>query len=220
MSLEGNIGANPCYPVCIDLRQRRCVVIGGRSFIVRRIEGLLEAGAEVTVISPDPCKVLDQMAQAGRITLLKRHYRSGDLAGAFLALNTSRDQAQLISEDAKTHHVLVNNISLSDSDFTIPSVLRQGGLSIAISTSGIFPALAVRIRERLASSFGPEYARFLELVEPLRRTLPQSIPDYERRRRVWYELVDSDVLDLLSQGDEDAACALIQSIVQNHVSES
>lgn len=98
-------------------------------------------------------------------------------------------------------------------DFIAPSVIRQGDLTVAISTSGKAPALAVRIRESLEEKFGPEYARFLELAGAIRQSLAEKNPDFNTRRTLWYRLVDSDILDLLRAGDEDAAYQKIEDIM-------
>lgn len=86
-------------------------------------------------------------------------------------------------------------------------------MTIAISTSGKAPALAVRLKERLQRELGPEYERFLELAGDLREPLARRVPDFETRKALWYELVDSEILDLLGSGDEAAAREVISRIV-------
>ncbi len=91
------------------------------------------------------------------------------------------------------------------SSFIAAAVVRRGDLTVAISTGGKAPALAVRLRERLERELGAEHARFLELAGAVRAPLAARHPDFARRRELWYQLVDSDVLDLLRRGDEPAA---------------
>ena len=85
------------------------------------------------------------------------------------------------------------------------SVVRRGPLAVAISTAGCAPALAVRLRERLERMLGAEYDLFLRWMWDLRDVLGRRYADFGDRRRAWYRLVDSDVLDLLRQGDLSAA---------------
>src|SRR4029079_3824981 len=94
-------------------------------------------------------------------------------------------------------------------NFIAPSILRQGDLTVAISTSGKAPDLAVRLKEQNAQPGGPQHARFLELAGSLRDRLAAQRPSFAERRALWYQLVDSDVIDLLKQGDEPAARARI-----------
>ena len=101
-------------------------------------------------------------------------------------------------------------------NFIAPAILRKGDLNIAISTGGKAPALAVRLKERLQKEIGPQYERFLELSGQLREPLARNIPDFETRKKLWYELVDSDILELLSQDNEPAALDLISQVVGFH----
>ena len=94
-----------------------------------------------------------------------------------------------------------------------PSIVKRGDLQIAISTSGSAPALAVRLRQRLERELGEHYAEFLDAARRLRRPLKEGIPDFEERRRRWYELVDSPVLQLLERGESEAAERLIVGIM-------
>jgi hypothetical protein len=89
--------------------------------------------------------------------------------------------------------------------FIAGSVVRRGDLTVAISTAGKAPALAVRLRQWLEGMLGTHHARFLDLAGSVRATLAAQRPDLARRRELWYQLVDSDVLDLLRHGDEPAA---------------
>ena len=91
--------------------------------------------------------------------------------------------------------------------------MRKGDLTIAISTSGKAPALAVRLRERLQRELGSEYERFLELAGELREPLARNVPDFETRKALWYELVDSEILDALARGDETSAREIISHVV-------
>jgi precorrin-2 dehydrogenase / sirohydrochlorin ferrochelatase len=117
-------------------------------------------------------------------------------------------------QEASTQGQLVNVVDDTPRcNFIAPAILRNGDLTIAISTGGKAPALAVRLKERLQRELGPEYERFLELAGKLREPLARHVPDFETRKALWYELVDSGALDLLAQGDEPAAMEVISELV-------
>jgi siroheme synthase-like protein len=117
-------------------------------------------------------------------------------------------------QEANTNHQLVNVVDDTPRcNFIAPSILRNGDLTIAISTSGRAPALAVRLKERLQRELGPEYARFLDLAGELREPLAQHIPDFETRKELWYQLVDSEILEVLADGDEAKAREIISRVV-------
>ncbi len=207
---------NTYYPIYVQLRQQPCVVIGGGKIAQGKVEGLLAAEAQVTVIAPELTPQLHKLAQEKQITYHARTYQPGDLADAFMVI-CATDQADInhqVWQEASTNRQLVNVVDDTPRcNFIAPSILRKGDLTIAISTSGKAPALAVRLKERLQREIGPEYERFLELAGALREPLAQHIPDFDTRKALWYELVDSEILEALAHGEEILARAIISQLV-------
>lgn len=207
---------NTYYPVYIQLREQPCVVIGGGKIAEGKVEGLLAAQANVTVISPDLTPYLQQLVEEKQINYLARTYQPGDLTDAFMVI-CATDQAEInhqVWQQASANRQLVNVVDDTPRcNFIAPSILRKGDLTVAISTSGKAPALAVRLKERLQRELGPEYERFLELAGELREPLARQVPDFETRKALWYEIVDSEILDVLARGDEVAAREIISRVV-------
>lgn len=213
----GGVAARPeYYPVFLDLRDRRSVVVGGDAAAASKVEGLLAAGARVTVIAPRLEPALEARVDSGAVHHLARGYRRGDLEGAFLALSVLSDPEvnQPFWEEAEALGIPVNVMDdVPRCNFIAPSIVRRGDLCVAVSTSGRAPALAVRIREWLEGALGPEHGRFLELAGRLREPLARARPDLAERRELWYRLVDSDVLELLAEGEEEVAVARIEEVL-------
>lgn len=207
---------NTYYPVYIQLQEQPCVVIGGGNIAEGKVEGLVAAQAKVTVISPALTPHLHELVEKKQITYLARTYQPGDLTGAFLVI-CATDQVEInhqVWQEATANRQLVNVVDDTPRcNFIAPSILRKGDLTIAISTSGKAPALAVRLKERFQRELGPEYERFLELAGELREPLARNVPDFETRKALWYELVDSGILDRLAHGDEITARKIISEIV-------
>lgn len=205
------------YPIfLVGLEQRKCVVIGGGHEMEHKVKSLLDCDASVTLISPTANEILQTWANEGRFTWLARSYEPGDLAGAFLVIAEKGDAAanEQIFKEASAVGALVNVMDdIPHCNFVAGSVVRQGPLTIAISTSGCAPALAVRLRQRFEQEFGPEYALFLEWLRELRGPLAEQFPRFTERRQRWYELVDSDVLALLKTGEIAAAQERLAEIV-------
>ncbi|HEX5386490.1 MAG TPA: siroheme synthase CysG [Gemmatimonadales bacterium] len=204
------------YPVLLDLRDRPCVVVGGGTVAEGKIPALVAAGARVTVVAPALTPGLAAQHRAGRFAHAARGYANGDLAGACLAIGATDDAAvnHAVHAEATRRGILVNVVDDPPyCGFILPSILRRGELVIAVSTSGNAPALAVRLRERLERELGPELARFLELAGSIRAPLAARYPDFQTRRRLWYRLVDSDVLALLRAGDDAGARRRIAGIM-------
>jgi siroheme synthase-like protein len=207
---------NTYYPVYIEMREQPCVVIGGGKIAEGKVEGLLAVKAKVTIISPDLTPHLHELAKQNLITYIARAYQPGDLTGAFMVI-CATDRTEVnhqVWQEASANHQLVNVVDDTPRcNFIAPSILRKGDLTIAISTSGKAPALAVRLKERLQRELGSEYERFLELAGKLREPLAHHIPDFETRKALWYELVDSEILDVLARGDELLAKEIISQVV-------
>ncbi len=191
------------YPVYLSLAERLVVVVGGGAIAVRKVAGLLPCGARVRVVAPALTPELERLAELGEIEHCARDFLPGDLEGATLALAEPGDasRSEAFFAEAEERRIFANvEDDLDHCSFIAPSIVRRGDLVIAISTSGRAPALAVRLRQRFEREFGPEYGALLELAGRLREPLARAVPEFEERRRRWYELVDSEVLDLFRDG--------------------
>jgi len=204
------------YPVFLNLHGLRSVVVGGGAVAEQKVLGLLEAGARVTVVGPEPSPRLRDLAGRGELELRQRLYRPGDLAGAFLAIAATDDGAvnRAVWAEAEARGVPLNAVDdLPHCTFIAPSVHRQGDVTVAVSTAGKSPALAVRLRERIARAVGPEYGVFAELLGELRAAVAARLPDTRARTELWYRIVDSDALELLRRGDRAGARRRIAELI-------
>ncbi len=204
------------YPVLLDLAGKRCLVIGDRWSAEERVRGLLDAGAEVTVLWPRLRPALQELADAGTIRWEARDYERGALEGYFLVVSATHD-AELnrrVWDEAEARGVLLSSVDdTANSRFIYPAIHRQGDLIVSVSTSGHSPALASRLRDRFAAELGPEYGRLLEILGAKRPEVAARFPEFETRKRLWQRIVDSDVLSRLRSGDEQAALELVDSIL-------
>ncbi len=197
------------YPIfLIDLQDRHCVVIGGGHEAEYKVKGLLEVEATLTVIAPELTDTLQQWAEDGRFVWLDRDFEAGDLRGAFLVISErgDPDRNQAIYEEAAAEKAIVNVMDdVQHCNFVAGSVVRQGALTMSISTSGAAPALAVRLREEFEQRFDSAYALFLEWMQALRQPMAETYPQFSERRQRWYQIVDSDVLTLIRNGRVEEA---------------
>ena len=206
----------PHYPVYLDLTGRDCAVLGGCAMAEEKARGLLAAGARLTVYARELTPGLAELAAAGALRHEPRDYREGDLAHCFLAIVTTPDPAvrDAAWSEAWARKVLLNTVDdVPRCNWIAPAIVRRGDLTVAISTGGKAPALAVRLRQELEARLGEEHARFLDLAGRARAPLAARHPDFGERRDLWYRLVDSDVLDLLRSGREDEALARFEEIL-------
>jgi precorrin-2 dehydrogenase/sirohydrochlorin ferrochelatase len=175
------------FPMFIKLEGRRCLVVGAGAVGESKVASLLLAGAAVRVVAPRGTKQVEQWAQAGSISWVRRRFRSTDLKGIFLVV-AATDSAGLhkkISRAATRCGVLCNVVDEPERcDFYYPAVVRRGQLQIAVSTGGNSPALAQRLRHELELQFGPEYGPWVEELGKRRRELFRSGVDPELRREL------------------------------------
>ncbi|MEJ5345496.1 MAG: bifunctional precorrin-2 dehydrogenase/sirohydrochlorin ferrochelatase [Chloroflexus sp.] len=193
------------YPVMLDLRDKKVLFIGGGIETEVKVQRLVEAGARVRLISPFDHPALDALVQDGRLDWQRRAYHYGDLAGFMICFVHLPDTTlnATIAAEARERGIWLNAVDdPSHCDFILPSIHRQGDLVIAVSTSGVAPALAVRIKEHLSAVYGPEYAAFLDMLRSFRSLVKQAYPhSFTERRAAWYRLVDSEALAMLRAGD-------------------
>lgn len=198
------------YPVSLELRGRRALVVGEEAVAQGKVEPLLRAGATLTVIAEGPPEALARLEAQG-VTVLRRGYLAGDLDGAFLCVAATEDPATraALYREGRARGVLVNVMDdPAHCDFAAPAVVRRGDLTIAVSTGGRSPALARRVRMELEERFDQAWSEVVEVVGEVRdQTLPE-LPDLRERARRWEEALDLLELEALvraGRGEEARA---------------
>ena len=143
------------YPVYLNLRGRRCVIVGGGAVAEGKISRLLDSGAKICVVSPDATAGIQQFEANGAVRWEQRTYRPGDLEGAFIAIAATnvREVNRRIFEEAEERGVMLNAVDdPPNCSFIAPSIVQRGPVTLAISTGGVSPALARKLRESLQHS--------------------------------------------------------------------
>jgi precorrin-2 dehydrogenase/sirohydrochlorin ferrochelatase len=196
------------YPVFLDVTGRRCAVIGGGAVAERKVAGLIEAGARVTVVAPELTKRLSAWVRQRAIRHVAREYRSGDLAGqrlAFIAVDGTRVSAA-VAREGRERGIWVNSADdPARCDFILPGVVRRGLLTVAVSSGGSSPALTRAIREELEGYFTKDYAGLARVTaaarQELRRRGERATAD------AWNRALDGDLRRLVAEGRERQAKA-------------
>lgn len=198
--------AGPCYPVGLNVANRRCVVVGSGGVAERKVRSLLATGARVVIISPDLAPGLRELHAEGRLEHVARAYRQGDLAQAFLAIAATGDRAinRAVADEARSRNVLANVVDdPARCDFTIPAVLRRGDLLVSVATGGRSPAVARYIRDELERVLTREHVALLEVVAEVRAELQAR--GQRVSREAWRLAIDDDLLAPIRRGDLDLA---------------
>src|SRR5262245_7526699 len=189
------------YPIFLEMKDRRCVVIGGGAVAQRKVEGLLAVEANVTVVSPSITDGLRVLLGQGKIRHVAREYRAGDRAAydlVFVATDNSEVNAA-VSNEVQSLHIWVNSADDPDHcDFILPAVIRRGDLAVAISTGGVSPAATRAIREELDQYFREDYASFVQIAGQVRKELREKSvsPDPSK----WNRALRGDFRRLIKEG--------------------
>jgi siroheme synthase-like protein len=162
------------YPVFLEMKERNCVVIGGGAIAERKVEGLVKAGANVTVIGSKITDGLKALLREGVIRHLAREYQASDRAGydlVFVATDNADVNAVVFSE-ARSLRIWVNSTDdPAHCDFILPAVIRRGELTVAVSTGGVSPAVTRAIHQELDDYFTADYAQLVAVAAEVRRRL-------------------------------------------------
>ncbi len=182
------------FQINLDVKDRPCIVVGGGGEATEKTKKLLDAGARVTVISPNLSDELKVLAASARVLHRGRRFKASDVdGGIWLVINTVRTD-DILSRDlynlAKQKGFLLCSTDQPDcSTFTMPALVARGPLRIAISTSGVSPALAKRLREDLEPLFDERFEVFLEWLDAYRTHLMATEPHIEKRQQLLRDAV-------------------------------
>ena len=182
------------FQINLDVKDRPCLVVGGGDEATEKTNRLLETGARVTVISPKLSDELKVLAASAKILHRGRRFKASDVEGGiWLVLNTVRTD-EVLSRDlyelAKQKGFLLCSTDQPEySTFTLPALVQRGPLRIGISTSGVSPALAKRLREDLEPLFDERFEVFLEWLDAYRAHLQATEPHIEKRQQLLRDAV-------------------------------
>lgn len=199
------------YPVMLDLTGRPCLVVGGGAIAERKVSALLEAGARVTIVSPSLTPALLRLATDAPLRWRPREYAAGDAAGFTLVMVATDDRAvnAAVAAECRKRGIWVNCADDPERcDFILPSVLRRGAVTVAVSTGGRSPTLARLLREDLDALLPLDVAPLTEVVADVRRALGEAGVSLGAER--WRQALDGELRSLVAAGRASEARARLR----------
>ena len=223
-----SVGA-PLYPVGLVVRGRRCLVVGGGRVAARKVASLVACGAAVTVVAPEVHEATRDLAESGVLAAIDdsplqvelRPYRSGEAAGFQLVVAATGDPAvdDAVHRDAEAAGVWVNVADdPSRCSFVLPAVARHGDVTVAVSTGGSSPALAVWLRDRVEDCIGPGMGELAALLAEARGRVRERGGSTESID--WRAALDGGLPELVRQGRTDEARALLDAVIDGKTARS
>jgi precorrin-2 dehydrogenase/sirohydrochlorin ferrochelatase len=188
-------GVRRGYPAVLRLEGRRVLVVGGGKVAARRAAGLLEAGARVVAVSPAFSPGFPRARGSGRVTRVRRAYRTGDLAGARLVV-VATDDARVnarVAAEARRAGVWANVAAdPARGDFIVPAVVRRNGLLLALSSGGASPALVGHLRRALDRLVPEDAGALVAALGKARDEVRRRVADPAQRREILTRLFTRD----------------------------
>ena len=180
------------YMACIDLTGRAVLVVGAGRVALEKLEGLLGAGAEVTVVAPQILPEVEELP----VTFVRRGYRAADLDGKFLvvAATATTSVNRRVFRDAESRALLCNVVDVPElCSFILPAVHRHEPIAVAVSTGGASPALAQHLRDQIATVVRPEHAELAHRLRELRPWAKSHFATYDERKAYFAGLVAEEL---------------------------
>ncbi len=181
------------FPLFLDMRGVKVLVVGGGKIAAEKIEKLIDFTTEITVIATTLSCQTDALIRKYALSGYQRPYREGDINGYDIVI-IATDKAALhksIYEESRGAHILVNSVDNTQyCDFIFPSYIKQDDLTIAFSTGGASPAFAKRLREYMEHIIPKNAALFLKKMKRLRTTTPKGkerMQHFERMVEAYFQ---------------------------------
>ncbi|WP_369681157.1 bifunctional precorrin-2 dehydrogenase/sirohydrochlorin ferrochelatase [Maridesulfovibrio ferrireducens] len=206
------------YPISLKVENQKCLLVGAGEVGLRKLKSLLYCHpAEIWVIDTcDPSPEIRSIGDNTRVFFKKRAFTPSDLDGKFVVFACTSNPVvnRHIADLCQQKNILCNIADYPEgSNFIVPSVIRQGDLTLTVSTGGNSPAFTKKIRRDLQNIFGDHYAKFLTLMGRLRPLVLDLGKETSENTALFRHLVASPILDELEAGNISRVHELLAEIL-------
>ena len=214
------------YPVMLNISGRKVLVIGGGNVAARKVRDLLECGALVTVVAPSVEASIAELKNSypGKIEIVQRAYQKGDLVGAFMVFSATDDEGvnRTVFQEAGELNIFINAVDdPPNCTFFVPSWFDRGGLVISVSTGGISPSMAARVRRDIEKIIPDSIETTLAALQQARALLRED-DEYkglssDTRGKILKQIVLDDGLleELMLNYKNDTVKIFLKKIISN-----
>lgn len=206
------------FPLFAQLRDQPCLVVGGGDVASRKVRALAAAGARVTVLAPEVCPALEELADTASVTWQKGKFSPEWLGDHLLVIAATSDPEtnRAVADAARAARRLCNVVDdAAQSSFIVPGIVDRSPLVLAVSSGGHSPVLARLLRQRLERWLPARMGELARWAGSWRERVRKKFPDLERRRGFWETLLDGDAAARLLAGDRAGADGLAQQLLDD-----
>ncbi|WP_039913191.1 siroheme synthase CysG [Cellvibrio mixtus] len=210
------------FPVFLDLKKRRCLLVGGGDVATRKGRLLAKAGASLRVVAPEISTELRGLVIVSKGEIFEREYQASDLQDCVLAIAATDIESlnEKISADAQTLHIPVNVVdSPALCTYITPAIIDRSPLVIAVSSGGEAPVLARLVRAKLETLIPASYGKLAQIASQWRERIKTRFDNGDSRRKFWEKILQGPAAELMMNGQEDAANKFIDDELANDQSQ-
>ena len=210
-------------PIFLNIRDKRCVVVGGGPVAARKAELLQRCGAELEIIAEHACDDIQSICDAGKAQLHLESFQEKhiDKACLIIAATDSEETNRLVSELARIQNIPVNVVDHPDlCTFILPAIVDRSPVLVAISSGGSSPVLSRKLKELTETSLPDRISDLANLLASYRSQVKTEIESFDSRLRFWEGILDSEVPELVYSGNSSKANELIKTKLEHSRSDS
>ena len=208
------------FPFFLQLDQLPCLIVGGGSVAERKLDLLIKAKADITVISLEFSDYILDLAKTHNIRCVKKEYSNKILEenkyNFVISATNDVSLNERVAKDCKKYNIIVNVVDQPEiCDFIFPSILERGDITVAVSTGGASPVLARVLRTKLETMVPGSYGKLAEIVSANRIRVREKMKRFSSNKIFWEKMLNGKFLELVLSGKTDEAKSFLDEQIEN-----
>ena len=202
------------YPIQLNLKGKQAIIIGGGKVAQRKLAGLLDTGAQITIVSPEITDTIREYCQSGKVIWKQKSFTRDDLEEKFLVIAATNDPEtnKAVKRFVSSSQLLLMVDDPEESDFILPSVMNRGRLTLTVSTSGASPTLTKKIKQDLAQQYGPEYQEYVDFLYECRKWILDEVKDAKTKQQLLTKITEPPFLT--NENRKEAFMKLVHQLIE------
>ena len=198
------------FPFFLQLNKLPCLIVGGGSVAERKLDLLVKANADITIISIHFTDYILELARKNNIKCITGEYTQKLLEEKkykfVIAATNNVSLNEQVAKDCDKHNILINVVDQPKiCDFIFPSILERGDITVAVSTGGASPVLARMLRTKLETMVPSNYGKLAAIVSANRIKVREKMKKFSSNKIFWEQMLNGKFFELVLSGKNDEA---------------